>query len=88
METGKFLQRAALASAVAVPIVASGSVIARGDGDELVRCDGCNASCAPDQLSEGPLETKWCADCNARFAAFPWTGAERWDFVAEDDGEP
>ena len=77
-----YLQRAALAGALLLPLAGVGAVVAQDDGDELVPCDGCGDCHPPSELEEGPLETRWCAAC---CAAKP---PEVFDCVEEDDGEP
>lgn len=91
MNTVIYLQRAALAGALAIPIAAVGAVLAQGDGDEPTPggserqpCDGCGALCPLGDLTEGPLQTQWCACCNAASDAAP----PAWDCVEEEDGEP
>lgn len=42
-------------------------------------CDGCRQLFAPEDLAEGPLDTRWCSGCRPG-AAF--------DCIQEDDGEP
>jgi hypothetical protein len=86
-----YLQRAALAGAFVVPIAALTAVLAQSDGDEPAPgeespCDGCGVSYPPGELTEGPLDTRWCAACNAAADAAP--PAPVFDCVDEDDGEP
>lgn len=80
-ETGKFLQRAALASLVAIPIAASGAVILSNDDREP--CDGCGLIYAPEDLLRGEDNTRWCAGCVD--AAANILGID--PIVIEEDGE-
>lgn len=78
-----FLQRAALASAVAIPVLASGAVLLAGDGDEPAAsdeqapCDGCREVLPRAELVRGEADTRWCNSC-VRDA----------QIISEDDGEP
>jgi hypothetical protein len=87
-ETGKFLQRAALAGAVAIPIAAVGSVVLRDDSDELATCPGCSGASGLEARTPGEGGTRWCAACvdlaidTHPAAAF----ATPFDCVEEDDG--
>jgi hypothetical protein len=81
-ETGTFLPGATLAIAVAIPLAAVGAVVLSPEGEagDRVPCDGCGGMYAPEDLTAGEIETRWCASCIDARAAF--------DCVQEDDGEP
>jgi hypothetical protein len=92
METGKFLQRAALVGVVAVPIAAVAAVVVPDESDDRVPCDGCGLLYAPGDLTPGELETQWCGACReaAFSAAIVWDAGPTSDLdpiVHEDDGE-
>lgn len=80
-ETGTFLQRAALASLVAIPIAASSAVIL--SNDDRQPCDGCGLPYAPEDLLDGEDNTHWCSGCVD--AAADILGID--PIVIEEDGE-
>ena len=59
METGTFLQRAALAGACALPLIAVCAVVTGDDADERVPCDGCGEVFFLDELTRGDAGTRW-----------------------------
>ena len=88
METRKFLQRAALAGAVAIPLAASSAVVTRNDGDELATCKGCGGASGFAATVEGECGTRWCQACvDLAIDVHPAAAfAVPFDCVVEDDG--
>jgi hypothetical protein len=84
MKERTFIQRAAFAGAIAIPIAAVGSVVLDDeDFDERIRCDGCRDSFMPADLMRGDAGTRWCEGCFGDAVPSP-----RFDRIIEDDGEP
>ena len=76
-----YLQRAALAGAFVLPLVAGAAVVTQGDSSEPVCCAGCGKAFPRRDLAPGDAGTQWCKRCIAE-------GELPFDCVAEDDGEP